>query len=438
MSLKPKTVFGRTFLVLLVSGLAMQGGMFGVILNLSPRPRPTGEFRHNLEKYIHYLASEIAKDPSLERAHQVLVGTGFDARASGAVTWRTDDEHARRRPPGERRRLASFPFGDGKIELEDGRPFWNVNVETPRGPVRLTILGIDGPVMDDPRIHLAFFVVILAVVFLVASLALRRILGPLGTLGAAFEQMKLGRTEVSVPAGSDDELGRLSRGFNDMAAGIRFLIKDKEQLFTELSHEFRAPIARASAANALVEDPELRGAIQADLVELDGLIHALLTAARLEAGNPAPPDPVDLTAIASDVLGLFPQARGRLILEPVTGPLVCRGDARSLRTLARNLVENGLKYSPSDRKVRLAVGRESGRPFFSVTDEGIGISAADVARIFEPFYRGDDERKTAKPGFGLGLALCRRIARAHGGDLRVESVPGRGTTVTALFPPALA
>lgn len=297
------------------------------------------------------------------------------------------------------------------------------------------------PPPPNAKFKTAQLVGILLITLLITSLATYGIVRPLNLLSVALAEVRRGNTRITIPIDRNDEIGQLARSFNEMTTSLDSLMRDKEQLFMEISHEFRAPIARASAATGMVDDRELRSTIQENLKELDSLIHALLIAARLEAGNTGVSlEQVDLVEVVREVSELFPGSRQRLQVTPVAGPVLCECEKRSVRTLFRNLTENALKYSPSDQEVILSVGMNGDRAFFSVEDKGAGIPLEDTNQIFQPYFRGKTGR-SAQPGFGLGLALCQRIVRAHGGELDLVSEPGKGTLFTAFLPlrrPAVA
>ena len=106
-----------------------------------------------------------------------------------------------------------------------------------------------------------------------------------------------------------------------------------------------------------------------------------------------------------------------------------------IQRMLTNLLDNAIKYTPAGGRVTVSVqGDSDGAVVLSVSDTGLGIPEEDLARIFERFYRGDQSR--SEPGTGLGLSLARAIARAHGGDITVESHPGEGSTFRVTLPAA--
>ena len=119
-------------------------------------------------------------------------------------------------------------------------------------------------------------------------------------------------------------------------------------------------------------------------------------------------------------------------------PVIVSVDASRIRQLILNLVTNAVKYTPVGGSVRMQLGPANGRVALSVADTGIGIAPGDLPHIFDRFWRADSARTRTgeRPGAGLGLAICKWIAEAHGGQIDVVSRPGRGTTFTVVLPSA--
>jgi len=114
------------------------------------------------------------------------------------------------------------------------------------------------------------------------------------------------------------------------------------------------------------------------------------------------------------------------------------GDRRRLGQLARNLLDNAIKFSPAGAPVVVRVGRDGGRAGFSVSDVGPGIPKSERDKIFQRFYQVDRSRSKQRPGSGLGLAIVKHIAQLHGATVEVESEVGRGSTFHVRFPAAAA
>ena len=199
-----------------------------------------------------------------------------------------------------------------------------------------------------------------------------------------------------------------------------------------LAHEVRSPVAALSAiaeaypaADAATRRRllELAGAAVVGLERLlEDAVPASLLIERLDAGRLA----VDAAETAA--LGGAP-----VVVETEAG-LEVEGDPERLRQALDNLIANAAGHSPAGGTVTVTARREGGSVVIAVADEGDGIASADLARVFEPGVR----LTAARPGSGLGLAVVRTIARAHGGEVEVESSPGQGATFRLVLPGASA
>jgi two-component system OmpR family sensor kinase len=195
-----------------------------------------------------------------------------------------------------------------------------------------------------------------------------------------------------------------------------------------LAHELRSPVAALAAiAEAYGAADHERRARLVELAAAAGAsIELLLSDARPGAVRVGV---VDVAALARDAVDAA-ALRGAVELATPTGPLPVEGDRVRLRQALDNLIGNALGHAPPGTAVSVVVAHRGGSVVVSVTDLGEGVAAEDVERVFEPGVRLTD----ARPGQGLGLAVTREIARAHRGDVELDSAPGRGATFTLVLP----
>ncbi|HEX2574350.1 MAG TPA: HAMP domain-containing sensor histidine kinase [Polyangia bacterium] len=295
--------------------------------------------------------------------------------------------------------------------------------------------------------------VLLAVAIGAAPLA-RRISRPVERLTAATRRFGSGDLGYRLPPlwpwRKDDELGELTRAWNDMAERIETLVRGQKELLANVSHELRSPLARLRMALELLPvAPEGAGRVrdmEDDLGELERLIDDLLTASRLEARTqslmPLHMAPVEAQRLLH-TLSERASRDARFDKEPLrvdgaqdAAGLWARADVELLGRALWNLVENAAKYGAPP--IRAWAERAGDHVRFHVRDEGPGIPEGERERVFEPFYRADRARTPGvRAGVGLGLTLARRIAEAHGGSIRIASGPdGRGCLVTIELPAA--
>lgn len=252
----------------------------------------------------------------------------------------------------------------------------------------------------------------------------RRLTGRLERLQRRVEALGEGDLSARVEVEGRDEVARLAERFNQAAARIERLVDAQRHLLASASHELRSPLARLRMAVELLgsepgSDVETgRRRIRREIRVLDDLIDELLLASRLQTvAELDVREPVDLLALAAEVAADFG-------LEVEGACAEVEGDPRLLRRLVRNLLENARRHA-DEADVRVEV-RPRGEAGFDgagggarllVEDTGPGVPEHEREAVFEPFHRLSG-RSEAEGGVGLGLALVRRIARHHGGDVR--------------------
>lgn len=294
-------------------------------------------------------------------------------------------------------------------------------------------------------------VVILVVVGVGAYFTARSIEQPLAALTETTRAFGRGNLEARTNSTRRDELGEVSRAFDDMADRLARLIVAERELLANVSHELRTPLARIRVALDIASEAEGKaGAISLadiaqDLAELERIVEDVLASARLaldtgaSSGGQLPmrARPGDVKALLDKSVALFQLAHPERTLEtrlPETlGTMMA--DPVLLRRVIDNLLENAHKYTDRpDRKITLSAKLSDRKVIIDVVDRGIGISEADQRRLFEPFFRVDRSRARSTGGLGLGLLLARRIVEAHGGTLTIASVLDEGTTATVTLP----
>jgi signal transduction histidine kinase len=267
----------------------------------------------------------------------------------------------------------------------------------------------------------------------------RRLVRPIGQLADAANRFGSGDTSARAELLRDDELGELGKAFDDMADRTASLITSQRQLMADVSHELRTPLARIRVALELAaEDPiaakDVLADVGCDLDEIDQLIADILTTARLDAEPAINRQPVRVGDLTERAATRFVARHPNRPLEKTVdaGERSIDCDPVLLRRALDNLLDNAAKYS--DAPVKLEVHPNGKAVSFEVVDTGVGMTADELARAGTPFWRADGSRARKTGGVGLGLALARRIARAHGGDITLSSVPGRGTTARLEIP----
>ncbi|MCG6534230.1 MAG: HAMP domain-containing histidine kinase [Syntrophales bacterium LBB04] len=241
-----------------------------------------------------------------------------------------------------------------------------------------------------------------------------------------------------------DEIDQLATTFNQMLDRIQNLLSELKEMTDNIAHDLKSPITRLrGAAEVTLTTGKSLGEYQAmaasTVEECDRLldmINTMLLISKTEAGvDKLILEEIDLPRLIRDACELFrPSAEDKAITlscETLEG-LRLIGDIRMIQRMLSNLLDNSIKYTGPGGKVEVSLSSNGPRHLLiCVKDTGIGISTAELPRIFERFYRGDQSR--SQTGIGLGLSLARAIARAHGGDITVTSVLGEGSTFAIIL-----
>ena len=285
---------------------------------------------------------------------------------------------------------------------------------------------------DSLYLHVDGSAMILAIATLVAVAmypVVRRLTKQIEALAASMDRFGHGDLQARAVVAGHDEVSQLASSFNAMADRVAQLLGAHGRMLMNASHELRSPLARIRMALALHEtdpSPALLRSMEKDCSEIGEQIEEILLASKLETTDTTLPEgSIDLSVIVAEE-----SARLGIAFDVVS--LDVRGDARLLRRLTRNLLENALKHGGSDATAVLFADSDGNR-VMQVGDRGPGIPEAERERIFEPFYRPARSSETGS-GWGLGLSLVRQISDLHGGSIRCLPRPGGGCLFELVLP----
>ncbi len=234
--------------------------------------------------------------------------------------------------------------------------------------------------------------------------------------------------------------------FHDITE-LRRLEQIRKDFVANVSHELRTPItairgyAETLKAGALRDPehaPQMVEIIHRQSERLSALVADLLELSRLEAGqlrlNLSHVALADTAARAADAIRPKAQQKQVAVRLSVPPAMGAYADARALEQVLLNLLDNAVKYAPSGGAVEVSACSDGGRTLLEVRDSGVGIEPRHLPRVFERFYRVDKGRSRDMGGTGLGLSIVKHLSTAMGGDVRVSSEPGKGSTFTVLLP----
>lgn len=267
------------------------------------------------------------------------------------------------------------------------------------------------------------------VVIAVSIWAVRRVTAPLTSLVAAAE--RLGRNLDAPPLEpiGTTEMRQAARAFNEMQERLRRLIENRTLMLAAISHDLRTPLTllRLRAENAAKDED--RDKMVATITQMDAMIDASLKFARSEAIS-EPRRSADLAALVSSIVDDMADA-GRAVTMIPSGELVYECQPEALRRAVTNLLDNALKYG---KQAHLSIEVTDASIAIIVEDQGPGIPQEEMARVVQPFYRLDISRGPETGGIGLGLAIARSVAEAHGGRLMLSNRAEGGLRASIALP----
>jgi two-component system sensor histidine kinase CpxA len=322
--------------------------------------------------------------------------------------------------------------------LEDGRL---VMIPPPRGgPYRFITLVEP---WNQPPNNLPYYAAIVLVIAGMGSILAVHLAAPLRRLRFVVEQFGRGELTARARSTRQDEIGELSRAFDDMADRIETLRSAERRLLQDVSHELRSPLARLGFAVELAHEEDERemalARMRKEVGRISALVGELLQLTRIE-GDPAAGrvEEVALLQVIDDVVSdcdMEAAARGcRLVFRSVA-PAIISGDPELLHRAFENIVRNAIRHAPEGTAVDIALDVRGELAVASVRDYGSGVPDQFLADIFKPFFRVEEDRSRSSGGVGLGLAIAGRAVDIHHGQIRAENA-WPGLIVTIVLPGA--
>ena len=290
---------------------------------------------------------------------------------------------------------------------------------------------------------------------LVSLVVSKTMLAPIQGMTKAAEAMADGDFSSKIKVESGDEIGVLAKTFNNMAAQIEANLealtkadKLRREFVANVSHELRTPLTSIrSYAETISDNIELPKETEEEFLRviinesdrMTKIVQDLLELSRFDSGNIQ----LNLEEFSIErsvrnvyaAIALEAKKCGHLLnLELEWGLPMIRGDCARIEQVLMNIITNALKYTPDGGTIEIISGKMGDNVFVKIEDTGVGIPAEDLGRVFDRFYRVDKARTRVSGGTGLGLSIAKNIIVLHGGNITIESEPGKGTSVMVTLP----
>jgi len=442
------SLFLRIFLLFLLAMTLIVGSSIATVYTITSRENETFEYQRRPSVAIQ--ASEILARGGVGALKSWLEGnkTAMGDRELFIIGPDGRDILGRRLPESASRRLEFInrdPFpgnfrpsrASPQIIAPDGSTY--TVVMTPRRP---SIFGA----LSLPAISLTILGIALIVSALTSWWLAEHLTAPIRRIQAGARALASENLDLRVSAGLEgrkDELAVLARDFDAMADQLRANRGATTQLLRDISHELRSPLARMRVALGLARQPPADFTRQLDRLEreierLDSMISQVLKLARLHGTNALlERERFELDDVIEEVVrdANFEGAvkNCKINLRGAANNAVL-GSRELLRSAIENVLRNAVRYSPNDTPVEMHIARASSGLEIVIRDHGPGVPAADLERIFEPFYRVAESRDRDSGGEGIGLAITSQVMKAHGGSARAANANSGGLEVRLSLP----
>jgi heavy metal sensor kinase len=294
------------------------------------------------------------------------------------------------------------------------------------------------------------FIITMAILFVLAVVVgwfmARRALVGVETVTQTARRISDGSLEKRVPVKKGmDEIDQLALTFNQMLDRIQKLVTGIKEMSDNIAHDLKSPITRIrgiaevslTAGSSLTDYESMAASTIEECDRLLEMINTMLMISKTEAGvDQLDCRKMDIAGLVRDACDLFQspaEDKGLKLVCNTPEKFSMHGDMRLIQRMIANLLDNAIKYTPSNGSIHVGTHSIDNQSFqISVKDTGIGISQQDLPHIFERFYRCDPSR--SQTGTGLGLSFARAVARAHNGDITVTSEPGNGSIFIVILP----
>jgi signal transduction histidine kinase len=316
--------------------------------------------------------------------------------------------------PSFQERFVNAPF-EAAVQTRDGK--W-LTLRVPEG----------GFVTDWQKRVMLWFAISAVLLIPIVYLFARRLASPITAFARAAERLGRDPNAPLVALKGPAEVGVAAMAFNEMQERLRRYVQDRTAMIGAVAHDLRTPLTRLRFRIESAPEP-LRLKMAGDIDQMEAMIAATMAFVR-DATDPVERRKLELVSLVESVADEMAET-GLDVVSESTGTVVIEGDPVGLRRLVTNLMDNAVKFAGS---ARARVSEENGLAVVEIDDDGPGIAEDEHDRLFEPFQRSEPSRSRETGGVGLGLAVVRSVARAHGGDAWLTNRAGGGLRARAELP----
>jgi two-component system osmolarity sensor histidine kinase EnvZ len=430
----PRGLFGRSLIIILAPMLILQAVVTAVFFDRHYRIVTATMTRGvaNDVGYMVMLENKLPPGPARDRERQQAAQLfGYPAEfLRGEKLTRTVSE-----PDSVLDRQLAFIFSSQlpqsvNFDTQSFSDYVDLRVQLKDGVLRLLVPRAR-VTASNADIFVLWMIGSSLVLIAIAVLFLRNQIKPIQRLAYAAESFGKGRSIQEFKAYGAVEVRRAANAFLQMRERIDRFVQQRTDMLAGISHDLKTPLTRLRLQLAMMPPNDDTKAMEADLAEMERMLNEYLEFARGEGGEAAVPE--DLAVLAAEAVADAGRTRGagHRIALAVPESLIVPVKRNALKRCLMNLIDNALKYG---KRVQVVLNATARMVELAVEDDGPGIPEERREEAFRPFHRLDQGRNLQKGGVGLGLAIARDIARAHGGDVRLEKSAMGGLRAVVRLP----
>ncbi len=406
-----------------------------------------GHHGKHFQEWSQRMAGEVIE--KYETGNLPASGRELEARFN-VKAWVLDQDgnllSPRNLPEGVRSQVTEYPAVISPPDNEAGRFFiFAHQVMGDRARYKV-IMTSHRPSFGKSRFRFVWLPTVVVVLGMISASVLLSywVLRPMRVMRSTFREISVDNLASRVPdviTRRNDVFGDLGREFNQMTNRVQCTVENQNQLLRDISHELRSPLARIQVAASLMEqklgsNPDI-DRMETEVGKLNNLIEDLVSLTRLKNRTHLVQEEVDLArlleSVVEDANFEFQQMGKAAVLTAVSPTFLC-GDSEWLSRMLENTIRNGLRYTPENETLEIAVARHEKMITVTLLDKGPGVPPELLERIFDPFYRVDHSRDTSEGHHGIGLTLAKTIAEIHGGQITAANHDGGGLQVRIDLP----
>lgn len=355
-------------------------------------------------------------EPTFEEELRKDLGPGFETDVT-----RTPDPKTKAIPIG----------GPLFAEVHDaGAEFYDANVKFPDGYTavfRVTRYSRGAPLPRGLFMNLALLVIVMSIALWVVARSITR---PLSELARAADSVGRDLRQPKLAEEGAREIRNAARAFNTMQDRMQRYLDSRSRVLAAMSHDLKTPLTRLRLQVEMLDDSAAQGKLGRNLDEMESMVHGALALFRGLDDNEAF-TPIDINEMLATLQSEFAEMSSQVSIQgQATRSILAKPQA--LRRCLTNLIANAIKFG-SQATVMVEDGTSL---VIRIRDEGPGIPAEELERVFEPFYRLESSRNRDTGGSGLGLSIARDVIQAHGGALVLQNLPVRGLEAIVTLPRA--